>query len=103
MKRLSELKLVRIGLLKTSVILLFLSFVALSCNESCDTITHVYENGYIRFNFDETPTKTFGHLRGKLKVKVNNNWVEVIHLGNVQGEKHWIIPRERVVYIGQEF
>lgn len=96
MKRLTKLTKI-----KTGTVLLFLSFITVSCNENNEIITHVYESGCVRFNYDETVNK-FGIVRGKLKVKVDNNWVEVTSLGDTHGDNHWIIPRERVVYIGEE-
>ena len=90
--------------ISTTVMLGILVMMLSACQQDAPPLFDFdYKNAYVRFNYDETETKTFGNLRGHLKGYVYPEWAEIYQLDeedNVTG--YWVIPRERIVYMGKE-
>ena len=87
--------------IKSTLIILLYSIISASCSSGKIT-SYEYENGFVKFNTIQNSDK-WGYIYGHLEVVVYQNWIEVAILdGNTTGERHWIIPREKVIYIGKK-
>jgi len=57
------------------------------------------EKMYLQFVDQPAPPNTIYHVRGKYSVKVYEEWV---HVSFTDEAKQYIIPRDRVIYMGTD-
>lgn len=74
---------------------------AAEAGERADTVITSMsgEHLYLQFVDQPAPPNTIYHVRGKLSVKVYEEWV---HVSFADEPKQYVIPRDRVIYLGTE-